>query len=95
VSVCAVLKSINQAHLMKIQLVMGASALALGACAQDIKPLPYTQTPLPVVTAQQSVTNAAVVSPIRYQDPLAGYTYRGPTGPRDWRTVNEEQSEGN
>lgn len=73
---------------MKIQLILGASALSLGACA-------YEPTPLPVVTAQQSVTSTAVVSPIRYQDPLAGYTYRGPTDPRDWRTVNEEQTEGN
>ncbi len=80
---------------MKIQILLGASALALGACAQDLKPLPNTATPLPVVAAQQAVTNTAVVSPVRYQDPLAGYTYRGPTGPRDWRTVNEEQSEGN
>ncbi|RKE93578.1 hypothetical protein [Sulfitobacter guttiformis] len=80
---------------MRIQIVMGASVLALGACAQDLGPVPYTRTPLPVVTAQQAVTNTAVVSPVRYQDPLAGYTYRGPTGPRDWRTVNEEQSEGN
>jgi hypothetical protein len=30
-----------------------------------------------------------------YGDPLAGYTYRGPTGPRDWREVNQEQTEGN
>jgi hypothetical protein len=73
---------------MKIQLTLGASALALGACAQS-------PTPLPVVTAQQAVSNMSVVSPIKYQDPLAGYTYRGPTGPRDWRTVNQEQSEGN
>lgn len=80
---------------MKIQILMGASALALGACAQELTPLPYTATPLPVVAAQHAVTNAAVVSPVRVQDPLAGYTYRGPTGPRDWRTVNEEQSEGN
>jgi hypothetical protein len=80
---------------MKIQLVLGSTALTLGACAQELKPLPYTATPLPVVTAQQAVTNAAVVSRVQYQDPLAGYTYRGPTGPRDWRTVNEEQSEGN
>jgi hypothetical protein len=29
-----------------------------------------------------------------YGDPLAGYTYRGPTGPRDWREVNKEQTEG-
>ena len=80
---------------MKIQLILGASALTLGACAYDLEPVPYEATPLPVVTAQQAVTNAAVTSPVSYQDPLAGYTYRGPTGPRDWRTVNEEQSEGN
>ncbi|WP_372991066.1 hypothetical protein [Sulfitobacter sp.] len=80
---------------MKTLFATGASALALGACSQDLPPLKYTPTPLPVVTAQQSVTNTAISSPIGYQNPLAGYTYRGPTGPRDWRTVNEEQSEGN
>ena len=80
---------------MKIQLTLGASALALSACAYDLKPLPYEETPLPSVAAQQAVTNNAVVSAVGYQDPLAGYTYRGPTGPRDWRTVNEEQTEGN
>ncbi len=73
---------------MKILLSTGASALALSACA-------YEPTPLPIVTAQQAVTNTAISSPIGYQDPLAGYTYRGPTGPRDWRSVNQEQSEGN
>lgn len=93
--VCVNPKSINQVLLMKNYLVLGASALTLGACAQDLRPLPYTATPLPVVAAQQAVTNTAITSPVRYQDPLAGYTYRGPTGPRDWRTVNEEQSEGN
>jgi hypothetical protein len=80
---------------MKITLVLGASALTLGACGQDLQPIKFTPTPLPVVAAQQAVTNTAVASPVRYQNPLAGYTYRGPTGPRDWRTVNEEQSEGN
>ncbi len=73
---------------MKIYLLTGASALALGACA-------YESTPLPVVTAQQAATNTAVSSSVRYQDPMAGFTYRGPTDPRDWRTVNEEQTEGN
>ncbi len=73
---------------MKIHLFMGALALTLGACA-------YEPSPLPNVTAQQAVANTAVFSPIKYQDPLAGYTYRGPTGPRDWRAVNQEQSEGN
>ena len=73
---------------MKIQIFLGASALALGACA-------YEPTPLPIVTTQKAATNTAVASPIRYQDPLAGYTHRSPTGPRDWRSVNEEQTEGN
>ncbi len=73
---------------MKIQIIFGASALALGACA-------YEPTPLPNVSAQQAATNTAVATPIRYQDPMAGYTYRGPTGPRDWRSVNQEQTEGN
>lgn len=73
---------------MKIQIILGASALALGACA-------YEPTPLPIVTAQQAATNTAVASPTRYQDPFAGYTHRSPTGPRDWRSVNEEQTEGN
>jgi hypothetical protein len=80
---------------MKIYLVLGAAALTLGACAKDVRPLPYTPTPLPVIAAQQAAMSATVVSPVSHQDPLAGYTYRGPTGPRDWRTVNQEQSEGN
>jgi hypothetical protein len=50
---------------------------------------------LPDVTAQQAVTSGAIASSVAYADPLAGYTYRGPTGPRDWREVNQEQSEGN
>lgn len=80
---------------MKIEFLLGAVALALGACAQELRPLPYTETPLPPVAAQHAVADPAVVSPAGYADPLAGYTYRGPTGPRDWRTVNEEQSEAN
>lgn len=80
---------------MKIYLLLGASALTLGACAQDLRPLKYTTTPLPVVTAQQEIANKAIVTPVQHQDPLAGYSYRSPTGPRDWRTVNQEQSEGN
>jgi len=72
---------------MKICFIMGALAFVLGACA-------YQPTRLPVVTAQQAVTDAAVSSPIKYQDPLSGYTHRSPTGPRDWRSVNEEQTEG-
>ncbi len=73
---------------MKTLLLSGASVLALGACA-------YEPTPLPFVAAQQAATDQTVSSTISYQDPLAGYTYRAPTGPRDWRTVNEEQSEAN
>lgn len=73
---------------MKLHIMAGTSVLALGACA-------YEPTPLPVVTAHQSITDPNVVSSLSYQDPLAGYTYRGPTGPRDWRSVNQEQSEGN
>jgi len=72
---------------MKIHIFTGASALALGACTQS-------PTPLPDVTAHQGATNTAISSPLRYSDPLAGYTYRGPTGPRDWRSVNQEQTEG-
>jgi hypothetical protein len=52
-------------------------------------------TPLPDVAAQQAVTSTAVASAISYADPLAGYSYRAPTGPRNWRQVNDEQSEGN
>lgn len=73
---------------MKIHLITGASALALGACA-------YEPTPLPIITAQQAPTNTTVASPIGYQEPLAEFTHRSPTGPRDWRSVNEEQTEGN
>jgi hypothetical protein len=79
---------INQVTTMKIHLLMGASALGLGACA-------YEPTPLPSVATQQAVVSATVASPTSYQDPLAGYTYRGPTGPRDWRSVNQEQTESN
>jgi hypothetical protein len=73
---------------MKSLLLTGASALFLGACAVE-------PTPLPAVSGQLAITDPAISSRISYQDPLAGYTYRGPTGPRDWRSVNDEQSEGN
>ena len=72
---------------MKTYLILGASALTLGACA-------YEPTPLPNVVAQQAATNTAVSSPVKYQNPLSGYVSRAPTDPRDWRTVNEEQTEG-
>ncbi|WP_378212551.1 hypothetical protein U5922_010710 [Aquicoccus sp. G2-2] len=72
---------------MKIHLFMGAAALVLGACS----PAPVL---LPDVSAQQATADTAIASPVRYQNPLAGYTYRGPTGPRDWRSVNQEQLEG-
>ncbi|MFT6121237.1 MAG: hypothetical protein ACJAXK_003198 [Yoonia sp.] len=72
---------------MKSQLLSGACALALSACAT-------TQTPLPDTAALEAVATSGAASPIRPQDPFAGYTYRGPTGPRDWREVNQEQVEG-
>jgi hypothetical protein len=72
---------------MKIHLLTGASALALSACA-------YDPNSLPDVTAQHAVMNTAVSSPLNYRNPLAGFTKRTPTDPRDWRTVNEEQTEG-
>jgi hypothetical protein len=71
---------------MKSQILAGACSLALGACAS---------TPLPDATALLGVSNTAVASTVVYQNPLSGYTYRSPTGPRDWRSVNQEQSEGN
>ena len=73
---------------MKMLLLIVASALLVGACA-------YEPTPLPTVAGQLAITDPTISSPVSYQDPLAGYTYRGPTGPRDWRSVNQEQSEGN
>lgn len=73
---------------MKSPILAGAFALGLGACAQE-------PTPLPDVAALQAVTSTAVASPMSYADPLAGYSYRAPTGPRNWRQVNDEQSEGN
>ncbi len=73
---------------MKFYILPGAAALALGACSFD-------PTPLPSVADQRAVSNAAVSSPLQYQNPLVGYAYRAPTGPRDWRSVNEEQTEGN
>lgn len=73
---------------MKKFLLSGASALALGACT-------YVPIPLPNVASQNAITNSSATSPVRYQDPLAGYIYRAPTGPRDWREVNQEQTEGN
>ena len=71
---------------MKIHISMGAAALLLGACASE-------PTPLPNVASQQDTVNGTISSPLSYSNPLAGYTYRGPTGPRDWR--DEEQSEAN
>lgn len=74
---------------MKIVLLLGASALALGACASS-------PTPLPGVEVQQATTSAtAPVTYASYQNPLAGFQRRAPSGPRPWRDVNDEQSEGN
>jgi hypothetical protein len=72
---------------MKSQILTGAFALALGACAS-------TQTPLPDTAGLQAVSTSGAVSALQQQDPFAGYTYRAPTGPRDWREVNQEQTEG-
>ncbi|MDX5400811.1 MAG: hypothetical protein LPK02_00365 [Rhodobacterales bacterium] len=71
---------------MKSYLFAGASALALGACAQAL-------TPLPDIASQRSAAEVARTSPLTYRDPFAGYTDRSPSGPRDWRQVNDEQSE--
>ena len=71
---------------MKIKMLTGVSALVLGACT-------YEPTPLPSVSAQQAVSNPAVTSPFRYEDPMGGYAYRAPTDPRDWRMRNK-MSEG-
>ncbi|MCR8825280.1 hypothetical protein [Pseudosulfitobacter koreensis] len=73
---------------MKIHLLAGAVALVLGACSS-------APTPLPDVAALTAPTDRNIISPVRHTDPLAGYTQRAPTGPRDWRAVNQEQSEGN
>lgn len=73
---------------MKSYLLAGAGALVLGACSQGNSPLPDT-------AIQQSPTDASRVSLITYRDPFAGFTNRTPSGPRDWRQVNDEQSEGN
>lgn len=74
---------------MKTTLLLGASALALGACAS-------TPTPLPSVEAQKAAASAtAHPNSLRYQNPLAGYQNRSPSEPRPWREVNDEQSEEN
>lgn len=72
---------------MKSQILSGACALALGACAS-------TPSSLPDTAALQAVSTLGVVTSLRQQDPFAGYTYRAPTEPRDWREVNQEQAEG-
>lgn len=73
---------------MKSHLFAGAATLVLGACAQSV-------TPLPDSASQRTATNPGRTSPVTYHDPFAGYTDRTPSGPRDWRQVNDEQSEGN
>jgi hypothetical protein len=72
---------------MKSQILSGACALALGACAS-------TPTALPNTAALLAVGSTGTTTPLQVQDPFAGYTYRGPTGPRDWREVNQEQTAG-
>ncbi len=78
----------DQVIQMKSHLFAGAIALVLGACAQAV-------TPLPDVANQNAATQVARTSPVTYRDPFAGYTDRTPSGPRNWRQVNDEQSEGN
>ncbi|MFD1194692.1 hypothetical protein ACFQ3C_08410 [Seohaeicola saemankumensis] len=78
----------DQGIQMKSYLFAGATALVLSACAQG-------STPLPDIAAQTAMTHATHSSPVTFSDPFAGYTDRTPTGPRDWRQVNDEQSEGN
>ncbi|ASM71559.1 MULTISPECIES: hypothetical protein [Roseobacteraceae] len=73
---------------MKIHLLAGAIALALGACSS-------APTPLPDVATLTAPTDRNITSSVRHTDPLAGFFPRSPTGPRDWRTVNQEQAEGN
>lgn len=74
---------------MKTTLLLGASALALGACAS-------TPTPLPSVETQvAAASTTADLPPTNYQNPLAGFQNRAPSEPRPWRDVNDEQSEGN
>ena len=70
---------------MKSFIFSGACALALGACAS---------TQLPDTTALQAVALPEAAAHFHIADQLAGYTYRAPTGPRDWREVNQEQAEG-
>ena len=73
---------------MKSLIFSGACALALGACAS-------TSTQLPDTTALQAAALPGAATHLHIADQLAGYTYRAPTGPRDWREVNQEQAEGN
>ena len=78
----------DQGIQMKSFFLAGAGALVLGACAPAV-------TPLPNIANQQSVTEVARTSRVTYRDPFAGHTDRIPSGPRDWRQVNDEQSEAN
>lgn len=74
---------------MKTKLLLGAFALALGACSSS-------PTPLPSVETQQAAASAtAALTTTSYQNPLAGFQNRVPSEPRPWREVNDEQSEGN
>lgn len=71
---------------MKMTLPMGLCALMLGACASAPPPLPAVATLL-------GASDPAQTTPLPRLDPFDGYTHRSPTGPRDWRAVNDEQSE--
>ncbi|MFT4962044.1 MAG: starvation-inducible outer membrane lipoprotein [Paracoccaceae bacterium] len=74
---------------MKTTLLLGASALALGACASSPTPLPSVETQQATASANAPITHTG------YQNPLAGFQSRAPSEPRPWRDVNDEQSEGN
>ncbi|SFU10311.1 hypothetical protein [Sedimentitalea nanhaiensis] len=74
---------------MKIPVLLGASVLALGACSPE-------PTPLPDISAQQTVAIPSITSAnVGYQPPFAGFQNHSPTGPVSWRGVNDAQSEAN
>ena len=73
---------------MKFHLILGASALALGACA-------YEPTPLPIVTALSVA--ASLDTPhrhVQYSPVIQDYEHREATDPQDWRKSNEDQNSG-
>jgi starvation-inducible outer membrane lipoprotein len=75
-------------YIMKIRMLLGASALVLGACSTEPTPLPNVETQLAVAAA------ASVRSNPGYRDPFAGFQNRQPTGPHPWRALNDAQARG-